>query len=593
MRTIALVFACWACAGHRLGYTTNLRTQNIAHADEQDLQVVGNTTPSSRSLAEFVQLQPKTRAGVFEPLRLFARSLVAFHHPADAFAPPNLRPTTRHSPTPPRPVPLGNRGLSFRLPSTPTRRVDDIAMQASGDDAVGEGTPSEYFAKGGERAKEQALNNLIETLKVDVPKLLRVAPQWDVYSENLTIVDRTGAKVEGLRRNKLLNRFLRRVAQQFIVENDVEIDFDGCRDNVCFDGVENALYQGDMAARLNIRLNGAQFIVSPFIPIQVVPFEPPIDIELDAVFRLDDSNKVDTIVIDKWAVNGRKFQFWPDVSLSDRPAENLKKVLQWSLDMNKMRTVKKPTEPRTSAFLRSLNTVVINLDRRPDRMEEWRDRFKNLLPDLRFQRLRAVDGKVTSIGTDLVTESWDTTANAVFVKKRAAMSGWKDLQTGYVGRKLLLTPGERGCAASHIQAWSYYLESNEQSPLLVIEDDASPSADFAERLFRVFSKLPRDADILYLGYSQAAEWLREVSSDLVEAEYVWTTVGYIIWPHTARMLLSKLPVDQPLDNWLALMAAHGQLKAYCVRPAIIQQARPWNVDSDIKHSDEWWQGLLG
>jgi len=66
---------------------------------------------------------------------------------------------------------------------------------------------------------------------------------------------------------------------------------------------------------------------------------------------------------------------------------------------------------------------------------------------------------------------------------------------------------------------------------------------------------PEDAQCLYLGYSQAADWKREVSADVVESIYVWTTVAYIIWPAGARLLLNQLPVNQPVDNWMATLAA--------------------------------------
>merc|ERR1712196_328701 len=104
------------------------------------------------------------------------------------------------------------------------------------------------------------------------------------------------------------------------------------------------------------------------------------------------------------------------------------------------------------------------------------------------------------------------------------------------------------------------------------------------------SALPTDAHMLYLGYSQAANWRREISQEVVESEYVWTTVGYIIWPVGARLLLAKLPIDQPVDNWLGQLCADGSLKAYCIRPKIIRQSEAWNCGSDIRHSDEQYWG---
>jgi len=156
---------------------------------------------------------------------------------------------------------------------------------------------------------------------------------------------------------------------------------------------------------------------------------------------------------------------------------------------------------------------------------------------------------------------------------------------------LKMSGGERGCASSHIRAWRHCIEQSsasgqENRPLLVLEDDAEPTPEFAATIRRALADLPTDAHVLYLGYSQAAEWRREVTADLVESEYVWTTVGYIIWPAGARILLSNLPVNAPVDNWMAGRCATHEIKAYCVRPKIIRQAEGWNVNSDVSHSDE-------
>jgi GR25 family glycosyltransferase involved in LPS biosynthesis len=201
----------------------------------------------------------------------------------------------------------------------------------------------------------------------------------------------------------------------------------------------------------------------------------------------------------------------------------------------------------------------------------------------------AVDGRQTVIGENLVTQSWDSTENVVYQRIRSERKGWDDLHT-YHERVLKLSPGERGCAASHIKAWQHCLATGSNEPLLVLEDDAAPMPDFGKILSRALAALPGDAHVLYLGYSQAAHWRREVSPDLVESEYVWTTVGYMVWPAAARLLLSKLPVNQPVDNFMAQLCASGQLKAYCVRPKLIRQSDAWNCGSDIAHSDESYWG---
>jgi len=247
----------------------------------------------------------------------------------------------------------------------------------------------------------------------------------------------------------------------------------------------------------------------------------------------------------------------------------------------------KPKKKVLAQGLQKLSAIVVNLDRRPDRLVDCQKKLTQHCPWLDSERFRASDGKLDVITENDVTLSWNTARNVQYQKLRATRKGWNDLDS-YKVKDLDHSPGERGCSASHIRAWKHCLDAagDTEKPLLVLEDDAAPTENFTEVLERALAVLPGDAHILYLGYSQAADWRREISADVVEAEYVWTTVGYIIWPAGARVLLSRLPVDQPVDNWMATACAAGALKSYCVRPKIIRQAEDWNVNSDVGHSDE-------
>jgi len=247
----------------------------------------------------------------------------------------------------------------------------------------------------------------------------------------------------------------------------------------------------------------------------------------------------------------------------------------------------KPKKKVLAQGLQKLSAIVVNLDRRPDRLVDCQNKLTQHCPWLDSTRFRASDGKLDVIAENDVTLSWNTASNVQYQKLRATRKGWNDLDS-YKVKDLDHSPGERGCSASHIRAWKHCLDAagDTEKPLLVLEDDAAPTENFTEVLERALAVLPGDAHILYLGYSQAADWRREISADVVEAEYVWTTVGYIIWPAGARILLSRLPVDQPVDNWMATACAAGALKSYCVRPKIIRQAEDWNVNSDVGHSDE-------
>jgi len=238
-----------------------------------------------------------------------------------------------------------------------------------------------------------------------------------------------------------------------------------------------------------------------------------------------------------------------------------------------------------------LEAIVISLERRPDRMAGCEARLREFCPGLRYSRFTATDGRLTAIPDSDAVRKWHTGRNVVYQRLRAVRKGWNDLDS-YTERELELSPGERGCASSHIRAWRHCIEQarGTEKPLLVLEDDAAPTADFWPLLRGALAALPADAHVLYLGYSQAADWKREISPELVEAEYVWTTVGYIVWPAGARVLLSKLPVDQPVDNYMAALCAAGDVKAYAVRPKVVRQAEPWNVNSDVAHSDEHYWG---
>jgi len=254
--------------------------------------------------------------------------------------------------------------------------------------------------------------------------------------------------------------------------------------------------------------------------------------------------------------------------------------------------------------LQNLKAIVINLDKRPDRLSDCNAQLAQHCPWLQHHRFRASNGKIDAISDEEVTLSWNTANNVRYQKLRAIRKGWNDLES-YQVKDLEHSSGERGCSLSHIRAWKHCIMAagETEKPLLVLEDDAAPVANFTEILERALTALPSDAHVLYLGYSQAADWRRELSPELVEAEYVWTTVGYIIWPAGARVLLNRLPVDQPVDNWMATACASGCLKTYCVRPKIIRQAEAWNVnsdvghsdevDSDIRHSDRFYPGLPG
>eukprot|EP00448_Togula_jolla_P022584 CAMPEP_0170572222 /NCGR_PEP_ID=MMETSP0224-20130122/2094_1 /TAXON_ID=285029 /ORGANISM="Togula jolla, Strain CCCM 725" /LENGTH=289 /DNA_ID=CAMNT_0010894683 /DNA_START=617 /DNA_END=1486 /DNA_ORIENTATION=- len=238
------------------------------------------------------------------------------------------------------------------------------------------------------------------------------------------------------------------------------------------------------------------------------------------------------------------------------------------------------TTTRTTARATALpSAIVLNLDRRPDR---WRSIAQRLsTTGLSFERTAALDGAVADIPESLVTKEWSTASNRRYVVK--VFEGGEQ----YEACTLTLSDGERGCAASHLQCWRRVADRPAAlGPVLVLEDDAEPVKGFQDKLRRALEELRSEPDILYLGYTQAAPWRRKVSKSLREAEYLWTTVAYLLWPSGAQVLLGRLPVDQPVDNFMAKLAVERRLRCFAVVPELVRQASEWNADSDIPHSDE-------
>eukprot|EP00746_Dinoflagellata_sp_MGD_P157358 gnl/MRDRNA2_/MRDRNA2_86188_c0_seq2.p1 gnl/MRDRNA2_/MRDRNA2_86188_c0~~gnl/MRDRNA2_/MRDRNA2_86188_c0_seq2.p1 ORF type:complete len:435 (+),score=113.20 gnl/MRDRNA2_/MRDRNA2_86188_c0_seq2:55-1305(+) len=227
---------------------------------------------------------------------------------------------------------------------------------------------------------------------------------------------------------------------------------------------------------------------------------------------------------------------------------------------------------------------VVSLSNRYDRWDRMSIRWNGMMlmhPEvcLDMERFDATNGAKDPIPLKLVTKTWNTARN----RKYVGNGTWYDK----VDDTLELTPGERGCAASHVRLWKKVAKMD--GPAILLEDDAIPVDGFADKLTKGLKDIPKDADLLYLGYSKPdkAPWIRELpGTDLAQAEYVWTTVGYMIWPSGARKLLQRLPVDSPVDNYMSWASHENVTNVYAFKTPVIKQELPWNLASDVEHSDE-------
>ena len=227
---------------------------------------------------------------------------------------------------------------------------------------------------------------------------------------------------------------------------------------------------------------------------------------------------------------------------------------------------------------------VINLDRRTDKFASVQEEAKRV-GLLALQRWSAVDGAAKHGDEDIddakdlpyhplvVSWDWDATKNAMYDTK--VMPGWRTL-----------TPGEWGCAMSHVQLWQRLVEglvvppdyngdnqyhcdgnarhnhhhSSTATHLLILEDDVALERHLPRQARAVWDCLPADWGILYWGFNSRGPRRYIVGGEdgddsekiaLYQPTYGFHTHAYWITRDAATVLLQHLPVVGPLDVWLA------------------------------------------
>jgi GR25 family glycosyltransferase involved in LPS biosynthesis len=198
---------------------------------------------------------------------------------------------------------------------------------------------------------------------------------------------------------------------------------------------------------------------------------------------------------------------------------------------------------------------------------------------------------------------WDATQNSLYDKH---------IQPPMSKR---LSPGEVGCAMSHISLWRELASSNnENATMLILEDDAvfyqqprqdkntpprhrgqqsgsnarggarqeleesAGGAGFVDAFSSLWSQVPKDWGIVYLGFSDRGDRKPVVNKKnnnddgscdpaaddviIFRPTYGFHTHAYALSKVAACVLLSNLPVVGPLDVWLADNQWFG-IDVYC------------------------------
>lgn len=130
---------------------------------------------------------------------------------------------------------------------------------------------------------------------------------------------------------------------------------------------------------------------------------------------------------------------------------------------------------------------------------------------------------------------------------------------------------------------------------LILEDDAAINAEKAAKgggfrvtLARLLRRLPADCDICYLGW--AIPWGKADHpklGDFVKPSYIWQLHAYLVRGRAVDLLLASLPINAPLDNFVARLVFEKRLVAYALSEQLVQQVGSYaqrQGESDIHHS---------
>lgn len=144
------------------------------------------------------------------------------------------------------------------------------------------------------------------------------------------------------------------------------------------------------------------------------------------------------------------------------------------------------------------------------------------------------------------------------------------------------TDAMKGCALSHTNIWKKMIADGD-SAVLVLEDDVTLADNFDQQLQSVWSQVPTDFDILYLGCAVKCgdtnlvptmvtkvlgQTPQPIDKNILSVKGSIGFYGYIISNRAARKL-QKCPIYTHIDFQMELWTYQYKLNAYSVKPLLI------------------------
>tara|TARA_Y100000996_G_scaffold144459_1_gene111090 strand:- start:178 stop:1200 length:1023 start_codon:yes stop_codon:yes gene_type:complete len=193
------------------------------------------------------------------------------------------------------------------------------------------------------------------------------------------------------------------------------------------------------------------------------------------------------------------------------------------------------------------NYYVISLNNE-NGQQKW-DTMKQTVLGKYITKVEGINGKEINVEDfkDDITPTWD-------------YGTWRNNS-----KKLIkMSQGEIGCALSHLKSWKQAKEDNVNIAMILEDDGSYLHDDFLEYLNNILTEVPEDWDVIMLGFLIKNYMLHseEKIGNLYKIKEFVLTHCYIINKKTIDKLLDNLPINAPVDTWIASLGAKNKLNIY-------------------------------
>ena len=201
---------------------------------------------------------------------------------------------------------------------------------------------------------------------------------------------------------------------------------------------------------------------------------------------------------------------------------------------------------------------LINLDRRPDRMEKFMKQYNSSdMNSITLSKISAIDGVNIDISKIPLSE--------------VAKGELKQIETtGFRTKHYQLTRGAIGCYLSHVKVWKNIIDNNYNNGL-IFEDDVNLPKNFNKKMNASIKNIPKDWDIILFGFhckdcEQMLDY-RKVNRFILLHCYAISNTAIVKILKTQ----SLFPIQQQIDSYLSELS-EDILNIYTVKNPIINQS---------------------